>query len=180
VLVVGLAPSYSYGSANNTLIASVGALIPPRYFPEEPVLREGGVVIAVSPTTGIIDRRLYPSYQDLIELYARFHDARALVDYEDEFNNKPEYVQAYTHGHGYPPLHPFWLFYENEYTLNRAGAAIMAGTPNPGAFRALGLSTAPDFAAAWKMAKKYVGANPTTVVAPSFWSKPRIKFAVKH
>ena len=32
--------------------------------------------------------------------------------------------------------------------------------------------------AAWKLAQKHVGPNPVTVVAPSFFSKPRIKFGV--
>ena len=33
--------------------------------------------------------------------------------------------------------------------------------------------------AAWRMARRYVGENPTTVVAPTFWTLPRIKFSVK-
>jgi lactate racemase len=179
VLVVGLGAQYSYGSSNNTLIAAVGATVPPRYSPDAPVLREGGVVIAVSPTTGMIDRERYPSYQDLIDVYARHHSIRALVDHEETFHGNPEYMQRYRHGFGYPALHAFWIFYELEYALNRAGAVIMAGTSNPGAFRTLGLLTASDFDAAWKMAKRYVGASPTTVVAPTFWTRPRIKFAVK-
>jgi len=179
VLVVGLGAQYSYGSSNNTLIAAVGVTVPPRYSPDAPVLREGGVVIALSPTTGQIDRERYPSYQDLIEVYGRHHDIRALVDYEETFNGNPEYRQRYRHGFGYPPLHAFWIFYELEYALNRAGAVIMAGTTNPGAFRRLGIQTAADFDAAWKIAKRYVGQNPTTVVAPTFWTRPRIKFSVK-
>lgn len=178
VLVVGLPRSYSYGSADNTLIAAVGALVPPRYSPATPVLREGGVVIAVSPTRGEIDPRRYPSYAEAIELYGRHHSLRELVDFEDEFNGRPDYQRQYRHGYGYPPLHAFWVLYELEYGLARAGAVIMAGTSNPGAFRSLGLSTAPDFAAAWKMARKHVGDSPSTVVAPSFWSRPRIKFVV--
>jgi nickel-dependent lactate racemase len=179
VLVVGLGPQYSYGSANNTLIAAVGACVPPRYSPDLPVLREGGVVIAVSPTAGQIDRERYPSYQDLIDLYGRHHNIRALVDYEETFHGNPEYRQRYRYGFGYPALHAFWIMYELEYALNRAGAVIMAGTSNPGAFRTLGLQTAPTFDAAWSMARRYVGANPTTVVAPTFWTRPRIKFSVK-
>jgi nickel-dependent lactate racemase len=178
VLIVGLSASFSYGNANNTLIAGAGTFTLPRYNAEGPVLREGGVVIAVSPTTGFIDPQLYPSYQKVIDVYGSLHSPRGLIDYEDEFNNNREYTHKYTYEHGYPPLHPFWLLYENEYTLNRASAVIMAGTSNPGAFRAIGMSTAPNFDAAWKMAKKFVGENPRTVVAPSFWSKPRIKFRV--
>jgi lactate racemase len=179
VLIVGLGARYSYGSSNNTLIAAVGATVPPRYSPEAPVLREGGVVIAVSPTTGVIERERHPSYQDLVDLYGRHHSIRALVDHEESFHRNPEYLQRYRHGFGYPAMHAFWIFYELEYALNRAGAVIMAGTVNPGAFRTLGLQTAPDFDAAWKLAKRYVGGNPVTVVAPTFWTRPRIKFAVK-
>ena len=179
VLVVGLGAQYSYGSSNNTLIAAVGATVPPRYSPDLPVLREGGVVIAVSPTTGVIDRERYPSYQDLIDLYARHHGIRALVEYEEAFHRNPGYLQQYRHGFGYPALHAFWIFYELEYALSRAGAVIMAGTSNPGAFRQLGLQTAADFDEAWKIARRYVGTHPTTVVAPTFWTRPRIKFSVK-
>ena len=179
VLVVGLGAAYSYGSSENALIAAVGALVPPRYSPEQPVLREGGVVIALSPTSGWIDPDRYPSYQRLIDVYDRHHDIRALVDYEETFHGDPVLMQKYRHGFGYPALHAFWIFYEFEYALKRAGAVIMAGTRNPGVFRKLGLQTAPDFDAAWKAARRYVGDNPTTVVAPTFWSRPRIKFSVK-
>jgi nickel-dependent lactate racemase len=179
VLVVGLGAQYSYGSSNNTLIAAVGATVPPRYSPDLPVLREGGVVIAVSPTTGQIDRERYPSYQDLIDIYGRHHGIRALVDHEESFHGNAQYMHQYRHGFGYPALHAFWIFYELEYALNRAGAVIMAGTSNPGAFRKLGLQTAANFDEAWKIARRYVGANPTTVVAPTFWTRPRLKFSVK-
>jgi nickel-dependent lactate racemase len=179
VLVVGLGAAYSYGSSENALIAAVGALVPPRYSPDLPVLREGGVVIALSPSSGWIDPDRYPSYQRLIDLYDRHHDIRALVDHEETFHGDPVLMQKYRHGFGYPALHAFWIFYEFEYALKRAGAVIMAGTRNPGAFRRLGLQTAPDFDAAWKAARRYVGDNPVTVVAPTFWTRPRIKFSVK-
>ncbi len=179
VLIVGLPPAYSYGSADNTLIGSVGALVPPRYSPELPILREGGVVIAMSPTRGVIDQARYPSYQDAIDLYARCHSVREMVDHEAEFDARPEYVHPYRNGFGYPPLHAFWLFYELEYTLKRAGAVIMAGTSNPGAYRSLGITPTTDFDSAWKIAERHVGKNPVTVVAPTFWSRPRLKFLVK-
>lgn len=179
VLVVGLAQSYSYGHSDNTLIGAIGALVPPRFSPGAPVLREGGVVIALSPSKGVIDPGRYPSYQDVIDLYGRLHSVRSLVGHEAEFDARPAYRKQYAQGYGYPPLHPFWLMYELEYTLKRAGAVFMAGTENPGAYRSLGLVPTPDFATAWKLAAKYVGPDPVTVVAPSFFSRPRIKFGVK-
>lgn len=178
VLIVGLGAKYSYGHSDNTLIATVGALVPARYSPDLPVLREGGVVIALSPSTGRIDPERFPSYQPLIDVYGRHHNVRALTDHEADFDGRPAFRQQYTHGFGYPPLHSFWIFYEFEYALNRAGAVIMAGTSNPGAFRTIGLQTAPDFPTAWRMAQKYIGSDPSVVIAPTFWTRPRIKFAV--
>jgi hypothetical protein len=179
VLIVGLAPAYSYGSSNNALIAGVGALVPPRYSPKAPVLREGGVVIAVSPSNGIIDAERFPSYSELLDIYGRYFSVRSLVDHEAEFARRPEYLHRYHHGYGYPPLHAFWLFYEMEYTLQRAGAVYMAGTSNPGVFRKLGIRPTPDFDTAWRAARKLVGNDPQVVIAPTFWSRPRIKFAVE-
>lgn len=55
----------------------------------------------------------------------------------------------------------------------------MAGMASPGAYRAPGFQTAPDFAAAWKIARRYVGDDRATVVSPTFWTRPRIKFGVR-
>ncbi|MGE3992896.1 lactate racemase domain-containing protein [Pseudorhodoplanes sp.] len=179
VLIIGLPAAYAYGSADNTLIAAVGACVPPRYFSNKPILREGGVVIALTPSKGEVNADVYPSYQEVIDLYDRYFEVRQLVDHEDEFNFRPEYRHKYTHGHGYPPLHPFWLMYELEYILNRASAVVIAGAPNPGPFRQLGLRAAKNFDEAWQIAIRSVGPKPTTVVAPTFFSKPRIKFDVR-
>lgn len=179
VLIVGLPAHYSYGSSNNLLVATVGAMVPPRHSPNQPILREGGVVIATCPTTGYIDPERFPSYQEAVDLYGRYHSVRELVDHEDEFANRAEYLHQYTHGYGYPPLHPFWVLYELDYAWKQAGALIIAGATTPGPFRGLNMTATRDFKEAWKIAKKYVGKNPTTVIAPTFWSKPRIKFDVK-
>ena len=178
VMIVGLSPAYSYGSSNNALIAGIGALVPPRYSPKAPVLREGGVVIAVSPSNGIIDPERFPSYGEVLELYGRYFSVRSLVDHEGEFAQRAAYLHRYHHGYAYPPLHAFWLMYELEYTLQRAGAVYLAGTSNPGIFRKLGIVPTPDFDSAWKAARKHVGTDPQVVVAPTFWSRPRIKFVV--
>lgn len=179
VLVLGLPQALAYGSSNNQLIAAVGALVPPRHYLTRPVLREGGVVIALCPSAGHIDARTFPSYQEVIDLYGQYHDAAALAAHEEEIGNRPDYLYRYTHGYGYPPVHPFWLFYENEYTLSTAAKVIMAGTTNPGAFRALGITPARHFDDAWRMARKVVGNHPATVIAPTFWSKRVFKFDVQ-
>jgi len=180
VLIIGLPEKYSYGSPNNTLIAAVGACVPARCANNLPILREGGVVIATTPSAGIIDADQFPSYQAVIDLYGRCFDVRQLIDHEDEFNNRPEFRHKYTHGYGYPPLHPFWLMYEIEYAIKRASAVIVAGVEKPGPFRQLGLKATKNFEDAWKTAIQNVGQNPVTVVAPTFYSDPRIKFDVRE
>jgi hypothetical protein len=160
------------------LNAAIGVMSPPRFSPGKPVLREGGVVIGLSPSSGYIDPERYPAYQEVIDLYGRYNSFTALVDHEQEFDNRPAYRHRYTHGYGYPPLHGFWLLYQCSYTQARAGAVIMAGTRNPGAFRALGITPAADFNQAWKIAARLVGPDPVTVVAPTFWSRRSFKFDV--
>ena len=179
VLIIGIPDRLGLGSADNTLIAASGILTPPRLCPEGPVLREGGVVIGLSPSRGYIDPERYPSYQAAIDLYARYHDLHALVDHEEEFDQRADYRHLYTHGYAYPPLHPFWLLYQYSYTLARAGAVILAGTTNPGAFRDLGIVPTKNFEAAWKRATGIVGKDPVTVVAPTYWSRRPFKFHVK-
>jgi hypothetical protein len=164
VMIIGLAHSFAYGPADNPFIAMVGGCNPPRNWLNRPVLRDGGVVIALSPSAGRIDPRTFPSYQEVIDLYRRHFDIAELAEYEAEISHRPDYLHRYTHGHAYHPRHPFWLLYIADYTLKRAGRVIMAGSGNPGAFRDLGIAPARDFAAAWRMATKIVGPDPVTVV----------------
>jgi nickel-dependent lactate racemase len=179
VMVIGIPQTVGHGSADNTLIAAIGVTSPPRFCPGHPVLRQGGVVIGLSPSRGYIDPEQYPAYQEVLDLYARYHNLSSLVDHEQEFDQRPTYKVRYTHGYGYPPLHGFWLLYQCSYTFARASAVIMAGTCNPAAFRALGITPAVDFKEAWNLATKIVGADPVTVIAPTFWSRRAFKFDVK-
>ena len=178
VMIIGLSDWFAYGESDNTLIASIGCLNPPRIWLNKPVLREGGVVIGLNPSSGYIDPTMYPSYQEVINLYDRHHDISELSEHELEISSRPEYLELYQNGNSYHPRHPFWLLYIGHYTLNRASAVIMAGTKNPGAFRKLGITPARDFSHAWKIATKITGTNPVTVVAPTFWTRRQFKFDV--
>ena len=178
VMIIGMSNWFAYGEANNTLIAAVGCLNPPRIWVNRPVLREGGVVIGLNPSSGEIDPVMYPSYQEVIDLYDRHHDIGDLAQYEMEISTNPKYLELYHSGNSYHPRHPFWLMYIGHYTLQRASAVIMAGTSNPGAFRQLGMTVAKDFDRAWKIATRIVGNDPVTVVAPTFWTRRQFKFQV--
>ena len=178
VMVIGLRDWFAYGESDNTLIATIGCLNPPRIWLNRPVLRKGGVVIGLNPSCGQIDPTMYPSYQEVIDLYDRHHDISELQQYELEISSRTDYLDLYQNGHSYHPRHPFWLLYIGHYTLQRASSVIMAGTGNPGAFRKLGITPAKDFDDAWKIATNITGDNPVTVVAPTFWSRRQFKFDV--
>ena len=55
VMVVGIPEHLGADSADNTLVAATGVMSPPRFSLSAPVLREGGVVIGLSPSRGHID-----------------------------------------------------------------------------------------------------------------------------
>ena len=180
VIVIGLSNWFAYGESDNTLIAAIGCLNPPRIWLETPVLREGGVVIGLNPSSGHIDPTMYPSYQEVIDLYDRHHDISELAEHELEVSSRPDYLDLYHNGNSYHPRHPFWLMYIGHYTLHRASAVIIAGTENPGAFRQLGITPARDFEHAWKIATKITGPEPVIVAAPTFWTRRQFKFDVKE
>jgi hypothetical protein len=179
ILVLGLPQKFAYGTVDDPLVAMVGLTTPPRTWLNKPILKEGGVVIGVAPSSGTVNTDTHPSYPETIDLYSRYHNIRDLADHEGVVGNRPEHLHQYTHGHAYHPIHGFWLFYESDYVFKRASAVIMAGTSNPGAFRAIGITPAQDFDQAWALARRNVGANPTTVVVPSYWSQRIFKFDVR-
>jgi hypothetical protein len=178
VLVIGLPASFAYGSANNPLVGAIGMTYLARVWIGRPVPRRGGVVIGLDPSNGHIDAATYPSYQEVIDLYDRHYRIHDLTVHQDAVASRPEYPELYRNGHAFHPIHPFRLLYSCDYLLGRAGAVILAGTRNPGAFRKLGITPAEDFAHAWSMASRIVGEKPVTVVAPAFWSARPFKFDV--
>lgn len=179
VLVVGLPAAFAYGSANNPLVAAIGMGYPPRVWLNQPVLREGGVVIGLHPSNGEVDADTYPSYEAVMALYGQHHRIGDVQRHENSIARDPDYLARYRDGHAYHPIHPFWLLYSCDYLLSRASAVILAGTRNPGAFRRLGIVPAQDFDHAWQMALRNVGPRPRTVVAPHFWSERLFKFDVE-
>lgn len=171
ILVVGLPERLLYGGTDNPLIALTALGFPCRMWKGAPVLREGGVVIGVTASQGMVDDTRYPSFEEVIHLYAGTGSVEALSRYEAAYLNR-------SHGDGFHPVHPFWLLYENEYLLRRARRIVFAGGRPSSLTRALGVETAPDFRSAWAMACEAVPAPRRTVVAPTYWTRPRIKFVV--
>lgn len=180
VLVLGLPAAFAYGSANNPLIAAIGMGYPPRVWLGDHVLREGGVIIGLNPSTGVYDEATYASTREVIDLYDSVASISELSRYQSEIATNAAYLEQYRSAHAYHPIHPFWLMYSCDYMLSRASQVILAGTENPGLFRRLGITPARDFADAWQRATRVVGSEPVTVVAPTYWSRRPFKFRVSR
>ena len=194
VLIYGV-PRYSlYGETSNPLIALAAACAPVRMWTNKPLLREGGVVIALVHCDGTIDERTHPSYAEILDLYRNCFSMEELSIYEEEFRNREDLIFKYRHAYAYAPVHGFWLMYESEYALNQSNKVIFAGVPGmdnplakvqvsgtggPGSARDVGCTPAKDFSEAMKIAEKIVGKHPKIMACPSFWTKIRPRFYVK-
>jgi hypothetical protein len=144
------------------------------------LLRPGGVVIGVTASANVIDPRTHPGYVEAIRAFGRSgRSFEALERGADLVGRDRDLVRVYRQGGAYHPYHPFWLFNENEYGMRTAGRIIMAGAKAGEFFEAMGVQVVPTFEAAWEEARQLVGDRPRTVVLPTFWSKPRIKFRVR-
>ncbi len=188
VFIIGVPRIGLYGETSNPLIAMAAVCAPPRIWLNKPLLREGGVIIALDRVTGHIDDRAHASYREVLEIFKRCHSAADLQMYEEEFLHREDLIFKYRYGHSYAPIHPFWLIYESQYALDRASKVIIAGVPGlesplappqiegsggPGAVRDIGCTPAVNFDEAWKMAEKIVGKNPAVVACPQFWTTVR-------
>jgi len=183
VLIVGIPKYLLYGKSSNSLISLAAICAPPRLGVNDHILREGGVIIGLTHCTGEIDDRAHPSYREVINLFRHCHSCYELQQYEAEYLSREDLIFKYRFCYAYAPIHPFWLFYESQYALDRASKVILAGIPTsgnkfcaleregeggPGAVRDLGCVPAPNFENAWKTAEKIVGKNPTVVAFPQF------------
>jgi nickel-dependent lactate racemase len=179
ILVIGLPVEQLYGLTHNPLLALTYLAMVMRTWVNKPLLKPGGVLIGMVKCSGTIDTRSRPSDQEVLNLFGNVHSASDLVDFEEEFLTRQDYIYRYRYCHAFHPAHPFWLLYEDQYLLDQAGKVIFAGEVHPEAVRKLGCIPARNFEHAWEMAKNIVGNNPTVVVVPDYMSRLKMQFYVQ-
>lgn len=179
ILVLGLPINDVYGTSHNPLVSLTYAAMAARSWLNKPLVRKGGVVIVLVRCDGRIDERTRPSDREVIDLFARCFSAADLRDYREEFLTRDDLIYRYRHCNACHPIHPFWLFYEDQYLLDHPGKVIFAGDVNPGAVRSVGCTPARSFEEALTMARHVVGNDARVLVVPRYFTRDRALFHVE-
>jgi len=169
VVVAGCGPMTTYDWASNPLavLASQVASHPLKDYVGKPFLRKGGVFIIAATCGGAISEARQTD-AEVIRLFNREgQDAANLVDYEDEYYNRPDAIFKYRHGRCFHPTHPFWLIYNAQWALDNY-TVICAGAQSPEAARSVGMVPAKDLDSAWAKATEVLGERePLALVMPN-------------
>ncbi len=180
IIVIGLPRYIWYGDSRNPIMNILGATTVLRSWRGEPLLKKGGVVILVSKCDGHVDADKHPSYARALEL---FGDAGSADEFEkrhfEALYSDDDLVERYRNHHAYHPVHPVWLFNENQYALDHAARIIIATGENPDAPALVGAEHAATFDEALARAQEIVGADARIMALPSYFSFVPMVFEVE-
>ena len=173
VLVVGLPRNFHYGPGMGSnpilMLQAIGSAITRA----ARALKPGFVVIAASVCDGWFNDEWFPCHRELYDVYQRCVHPEELVQYEDDFANRPEYIHKFRHAYAYHPFHGFSMAYMGGVALRHARAIIIAGAKSPGYARGMGCIPVRTFEDALKIAARHVGPDPRLLVVPAA-SKPAV------
>lgn len=180
IIVIGLPRYIWYGDSRNPIMNILAATTVLRSWRKKPILRKGGVVILVSKCDGYVDSEKHPSYVRGLDLFA---DAGSAAEFEkryfDSLNSDEELLERYRHHNAYHPVHPVWLFNENQYALDHAGKIIIATGENPDAPARVGAEHAATFDEALARAHELTGSGARMLALPNFFSFVPMVFEVE-
>ena len=180
ILVAGLPQYVWYGDSRNPIINMVAATTILRSWRKKPLLKEGGVMILVSKCDGHIDEDKHPSHRRAIEAFGATGSAKALEEkLFDSLHSDEEFLRRYHDRNAYHPVHPIWLFNENQYALDHACKIIIATGENPDAPALVGAEHAATFDAAMGQAFEMMGADARVLVLPNYFSFVPMVFEVE-
>lgn len=180
IIVAGLPRYLFYSDTRNPIINVMAATTIMRSWRNKPILREGGVMILVSKCDGYIDPAKHPSYVRALELFQSAGSAGALEEkHFEELYSDEELRRQYHDSSAYHPVHPIWLFNENQYALDHAGKIIIATGENPEAPAMAGAEYAATFEDAMKQASDLTGPDPRVLVLPNYFTFAPMLFLVE-
>jgi hypothetical protein len=155
-----ISPYNVNSKALNPLLVQVMAL---GYFyhmyRNQPILREGGVLILTHPCSDRFDPVHHPSY---IEFFNRIltetTDAYTIEQkYQDELAYNPSYIEMYRRGNAYHGAHPCFMWYWGQRGREKTSRVIVVGADNATVPAIMGWETAGSIAEAIAMARSTMG-----------------------
>jgi len=181
VLVFGVpdqGPASIHSSQNPVLATHLALGVLANLHTDQPLLREGGVLIFANPLTRDFDARVHGPHAEFYEKILRDERNPASLQerFEPTFATRADQVQAYQQRYAFHGAHPFLSWYACAPARRRAGR-IIAAHGDPRVCARLGFMPAADIEEALAKARDFLGsASPRTVVMelpPAFWARLR-------
>ncbi len=180
VIVAGLPRYVWYGDTRNPIINILAATTIMRSWRNRPLLKQGGVVVLVSKCDGHIDSAKHPSYARALKLFGETGSAAALEEKHFESLLSDEgLLMKYHESNAYPPIHPIWLFNENQYAIDHAASVIIATAEDAAAPALVGAKHAATVEDAMASALKQTGRDARILALPNFFSYVPMVFQVE-
>lgn len=180
IIVAGLPRYVWYGDTRNPIITMVAATTIMRLWRNKPLLRPGGILILVSKCDGHIDLAKRPSDARALDMFRKVGSAGDLEEeYFETLISDEDLLREYHERSAYHPVHPIWLFNENQYVLDHAGSVIIATADNSEAPALVGAEYAATVEDAMKRALELTGADPRILVLPNYFSFVPMTFLVE-
>jgi len=178
LVVVGVPHDLGYDTSDNP--ATLGNLSQPlRMVRSRPLLREGGMLIALSQCRGIISKHR-PADHEALRLFRECFSIEELFTHSERFWNDPEYLRAYRYDYAFCPKHSIFMCGDASHHWKLARRTFVAGDVVPGIIREHGLVPAPSFNSAFAMALDLLDKpNPDILVLPTFYADPKPVFDVQ-
>lgn len=147
---------------NPVLVVCLGLGYLFNLYRNQPVVRQGGVLIMTHPCRYEFDNVQHPSYIDFFdEVLADTTDSTEIESkYEARFAEDPWYRQLYRRSHAYHGVHPFYAWYWAAHALEHLGDVIVVGGERETVHR-LSFKCASSLEDAFEIAEQTVGRYPS-------------------
>lgn len=176
ILVIGvpnLSPYAVRSIQNPILLRSLALGYLAGAFTGRPLVREGGVVIALNPGIARFHKQHHPSYKEFWEtdLPLYFDPELSWNALSERYAMNPEYVHRYRHDYAYHGAHSLMNWMWGGMALRRLSAVYLAGAQEPQTAYKMGFIPAKNLDHALKMAQERTGPHPDIacqVIPPLF------------
>jgi hypothetical protein len=125
----------------------------------QPILRDGGVLILTHPCSDKFDPVHHPSYVEFFNrVLTETTDSYTIEKkYQDELAYNPSYIEMYRRGNAYHGAHPCFMWYWGQRGREKTSRVIVVGADNATVPAIMGWETASSIAEAIAMARGTMG-----------------------